>query len=145
MFHLKPGHRSEAGAKTWNIENDELLVNKINATWQLLQGDITRHNEADKTGWTADSTHDIKFEVQTATTTIGFLNLKIQSNTTKSVTIGISVDGRKTTITVDNHPKWFSLQYFREDFDDKKLLIEILPGVTSTPPIISEIKMISDK
>jgi hypothetical protein len=46
-------------------------------------------------GWVADSTGALKFELNTNSTTIGFLNLKIQSNSPKPLTVNVMVNGRK--------------------------------------------------
>lgn len=143
VFHLLPGAKLIAG-NVWNKNDDQLLSNKYNITWDLLQGDVVNDNKNHKTGWISNKANALKFELHTTTTSIGFVSLRIQTNERKPTPVTIVIDGRKNTLTVNDRLQWIKLQYFREDFDDNKLLIEILPNQGNSATIISEIKMISD-
>lgn len=144
VFDLRTAGKAVAGKKSWDKDVDESMINKINLSWDMLQGDVINNPQNNQTGWVSDADGVLKFELHTATTTIGFVSLKIQSNTVKPATVNIIVDGRATTLAVDHNQEWVRLQYFREDFDDGKLTIEVLPGQATTSVTVSEIKMITD-
>ncbi|WP_183575784.1 sugar-binding domain-containing protein [Mucilaginibacter sp. X5P1] len=141
-FHLLAGTKSAPGEGMWHKDADELLANKFNVTWNLLQGDVVNDNKNHQTGWTNNKKDALKFELHTAITSIGFVSLKIMAN--KATTETIVIDGRKSTFAVSNEPQWIKLQYFREDFDDGKLTIEILPEHATAMVTVAEIKMITD-
>lgn len=87
----------------------------------------------------------LKFEINSASTTIGFIYMKINAkNIPKPQHATITIDGRKSDVLVNQEAQWAKVQYFREDFDDNKLQIDIQAEDRSVDVELTEIKMIVD-
>ncbi len=141
VFSLLPGQNSKGSGNVWDKKMDEVVANTANMNWKLAKGGIA---DTPKTGWSTKNGHVLKFELFTPTTTIGFVNLQIQAYTDKIARVTVIVDGRKNTFNIGKTGQWIKLQYFREDFDDNKLAIEILPADGDPDVMVSKIQVIKE-
>lgn len=86
----------------------------------------------------------LKFELKTLNTTIGLVSLKVIGTSKNPTGFTISIDGRKNNFTVGDEARTIELPYFREDFDDQTLLIELTPSSNQILKILN-IKMKMEK
>lgn len=65
------------------------------------------------------------FEISTRFTTLGIIKLNIHLDGNKAKEVEVFVEHRKIKMMLKPGDNWVTVQYFREDFDDQKLLVGI--------------------
>ncbi|WP_293916329.1 MULTISPECIES: sugar-binding domain-containing protein [unclassified Sphingobacterium] len=83
-----------------------------------------------------------KYEIISTTLALGTIRIK-GADTTYPFTHELWINGRKATLTEDG-AGWIKTTYFREDFEDKKLIIEFRPTKESKPFELKGIEMNPD-
>lgn len=97
------------------------------------------------TGATLKRINEHRFEINTRFTTLGVIKLNIHLNADKAKDIEVFVEHRKIKMTVKPGDNWVTVQYFREDFDDQKLLVGIESVSNPKEVEIVDIQMIPEK
>ncbi|SUJ25665.1 Uncharacterised protein [Sphingobacterium spiritivorum] len=80
-----------------------------------------------------------KYEITSTTLALGTIRIK-GANIRYPFTYEVWINGRKATLTEDR-AGWMKTTYFREDFEDKKLMIEFRPTNGSKPFELKGIEM----